>query len=926
MASFAPIRGTRSQIQVTPIVDGQFLVETDQGVGNKIYMDEGSTRTIVGGNTVTGVLPQLYIYSETGSTVTVENASGTLIPTSQVGTDHWVCDVPDYGIYTVYSLLDGQTTTQSVNVTDCMIYTIDDSHFHCNVIVTYPSGVGASCQISGGGETYSAPALNPPDTSYKFVVHGKNTTYTITTNVDGAIKTQTVTTGAVLDQTYNVTMPYARINLTVEMPPITGNVTCTDGTTTITKVGTPNMVFYVPNTGTWTISGSDGIDTYDTVVEVNDISIIYNEDLSSAPDGATVTPTDDIQTWLKCAKIKDKTTYSSLDDVLGDNETLQKLISSNNAMNYLVRSKLFAKYVETPVMTGYNTPSGTASASGEHPNTYAWEIYEDLNANNNGWIPPSAVTNCWNEYDFDDAQLMKYVTLRIWSNGTLPTPTITPYITAYDTDTSTWENIGNFGTITLVAKPTSQSPRVWEEYTISLNTDKPYAKYRINFPEIVHNSGAGGSYFKLKYYSADGITNDATAMRLIGEKNYAANILIDDSDWCTNLVKSNYAKLVLNVSVPDMTSNTTPEGTAFAPHAHSNYPAWYVFNGIEKASTSSNRYSPTSTGIFPDTVGYIFTSSHILKAVKILPFYDGSNIALENYTIEGSPDSTDGDNGSWTTLYTGLAQNINGEIIINLPSNITAYKAYRLKGTDAYTNYLSMVTMQFYGREDVDETVYNIYSAADDTITVTPQGGGAAVTITTNNDGYGTIAKSSLPNGIYTFVSSKAENPNNLGASDYYSKTITVFNGMIETCVMPDNMLYWWGWKNDELTCTPSIMTTGQTFVSATFNNVGYAYFASTSTTGSELNSRKRRSGYTNVKSIVSNCSPANVNGLGCVSVLNSSANGFKIDYTYYPATGSTKTLCTTPLNNTLNTNQYILTWTNSYQTATFQLYAFWIE
>ena len=53
MASFAPIRGTQQQIENTPRVDGQFLIETDQGNQNKIYIDtdNGGTveRTMAGG-------------------------------------------------------------------------------------------------------------------------------------------------------------------------------------------------------------------------------------------------------------------------------------------------------------------------------------------------------------------------------------------------------------------------------------------------------------------------------------------------------------------------------------------------------------------------------------------------------------------------------------------------------------------------------------------------------------------------------------------------------------------------------------------------------------------------------------------------------------------------------------------------------------
>ena len=39
MASFTPVRGTRNEINAVSMVDGQFLYETDQGDGNRIYAD-----------------------------------------------------------------------------------------------------------------------------------------------------------------------------------------------------------------------------------------------------------------------------------------------------------------------------------------------------------------------------------------------------------------------------------------------------------------------------------------------------------------------------------------------------------------------------------------------------------------------------------------------------------------------------------------------------------------------------------------------------------------------------------------------------------------------------------------------------------------------------------------------------------------------
>lgn len=69
MASFAPIRGTKQQIQNTPMVDGQFLVETDQGDQNKTYIDSydgggNLQRTMCGG----GGHPMVEISDQAGHT------------------------------------------------------------------------------------------------------------------------------------------------------------------------------------------------------------------------------------------------------------------------------------------------------------------------------------------------------------------------------------------------------------------------------------------------------------------------------------------------------------------------------------------------------------------------------------------------------------------------------------------------------------------------------------------------------------------------------------------------------------------------------------------------------------------------------------------------------------------------------------------
>lgn len=91
--------------------------------------------------------------------------------------------------------------------------------------------------------------------------------------------------------------------------------------------------------GTWTLSTVYNGETYTKIVEVNSTS-----HFNPVPDGATATPTDDIQTWLNCADIWDKN-YTTINEVLADASTLQALIATNNAADYMARSTTWASSV-----------------------------------------------------------------------------------------------------------------------------------------------------------------------------------------------------------------------------------------------------------------------------------------------------------------------------------------------------------------------------------------------------------------------------------------------------------------------------------------------------------------------------------------------------------------------------------------------------
>lgn len=117
-------------------------------------------------------------------------------------------------------------------------------------------------------------------------------------------------------------------------------ITATDGTSTLTQtcpsVSPYIVIFRLPNSGTWTISGITSGVSYSTTVDVLDATT-----LNPVPDGSTVTPTDDIQIWLHCADIFDKS-YTTIGEVLADSSTLSALIADSNAVDYMVRSTTWA--------------------------------------------------------------------------------------------------------------------------------------------------------------------------------------------------------------------------------------------------------------------------------------------------------------------------------------------------------------------------------------------------------------------------------------------------------------------------------------------------------------------------------------------------------------------------------------------------------
>lgn len=120
-------------------------------------------------------------------------------------------------------------------------------------------------------------------------------------------------------------------------------ITCTNGTTTLTAVcpsASPYVVeFDVETDGTWTISGTVNGKTHSMSMTIN-----TSGELHEIPTGSSVTPVANVQTWLHCANIWNKS-YTTIAQVLADASTLQALIASNNAADYMARSTSWASAV-----------------------------------------------------------------------------------------------------------------------------------------------------------------------------------------------------------------------------------------------------------------------------------------------------------------------------------------------------------------------------------------------------------------------------------------------------------------------------------------------------------------------------------------------------------------------------------------------------
>lgn len=162
----------------TGAIPGQVPVVRNVGTGQDVKL------RYVNEDLDIGLKPHIIVISDTGSTVSAVKG-GTTIYATETSTEHFEMDLPDFGTWTIHSVLDGYDEVVSLVVDTVKIYTVDDSHFHADITVTYPTGGTCSCSQSGQTTLY---ATGSP---YTFTVHVAGT-WTITVSANGQTFTEDV--------------------------------------------------------------------------------------------------------------------------------------------------------------------------------------------------------------------------------------------------------------------------------------------------------------------------------------------------------------------------------------------------------------------------------------------------------------------------------------------------------------------------------------------------------------------------------------------------------------------------------------------------------------------------------------------------------------------------------------------------------------
>ena len=469
-------------------------------------------------------------------------------------------------------------------------------------------------------------------------------------------------------------------------------ISCSDGTTTLNKtcpVSSPyEVTFKIPNSGDWTISATVSGTTYTS--DPISVDLDYETDLEFGFNW---------RRWVDTAQYLDSTDYSTLSDLLADEEALRELCLEHACVDYLCDSADVNPDLETIIGTDLFA-KWVNNSDYALDNMYANEAIAD---------------------EMDTADKYGYGEWVITDDTTTP---------------KTWGAKGN------VPVMTSNSAPYGEAFARDV-LESGYAAYRAfdgnEASDDYHSSGTAPHYLgyhftkptlvkKVRYVddgraigatlnyiiqgSNTGNANDYTDLKsgtitcgsagtehIIDVSNttsylyyrlYTANGYVGTSAGYLTCKALQFYGREISVSVPKMDTNTTPYGEADASSVFSSmYTAWKAFDGANSDNTDCWHSAQEATS----WIQYEFITPMVIKGLYLRDRYAGVVPSI-SAVLQGSDDGVSFSNPLLSISYT---PSDNAQHYFDV-DNETPYKIYKLTFTNPSSNqYASMGQIQFYG-------------------------------------------------------------------------------------------------------------------------------------------------------------------------------------------------------------------------------------
>lgn len=440
------------------------------------------------------------------------------------------------------------------------------------------------------------------------------------------------------------------------------------------------VTFYGIEAGTYTVSCTVSGDTYSETVIVQDVSAVLNYGFKW-------------QTWVDTAQYLDSTDYSTLSDVLADEEAVRELFTEHATVDYMASVTSADANVTAILNDNY-------AAKWINLRDYALDT---LYANS----ALASVMDTADKYFYGEWVITDSTTTPVTWGAKGNVPIMTANNAPYGEASASYAQSG----CEAYKAFNNDDTDYWNTWGASEPTVNQYIRYRFTNPTCVksvsiyprYDDGARVKNFKVQA-SNDGSTwTDLYSGQCPNEKiitrfnfdnsNYYLyyQVLVLDS-WYGNIAiyTLQFYGRELSVSVPVMTSNTAPYGVASASTEFSaTYAAWKAFNG-----DLATFWQPTGTN--GSTIEYEFTSKMVIKACILTNTNHGNdaNYFVKNFDIEGAND------GNYESIEQSLETTSKAASFSQAfeLTNNKEYKKYRLKVNSSWAGSgVTLGGLQFYG-------------------------------------------------------------------------------------------------------------------------------------------------------------------------------------------------------------------------------------